>query len=99
MRKKIRDSDIIITHGGIGTIVESLNENKIIIIVPRLKRYNEAIDDHQCEIMDKLSECNVIIPCRSLGSFETIIQELQGINLSPLYIHSLEITDITKRIK
>lgn len=48
--KKIKKSDIIITHAGIGTIIDVLSLNKKLVLFPRLKKYDEAIDDHQIEI-------------------------------------------------
>ncbi len=48
--KKIKESDIIITHAGVGTIIDVLSLNKKLILFPRLKKYGEAIDDHQIEI-------------------------------------------------
>lgn len=47
---QIKKSDIVITHAGVGTIIDVLAQNKKLILFPRLKKYNEAIDDHQIEI-------------------------------------------------
>jgi UDP-N-acetylglucosamine transferase subunit ALG13 len=48
--KEAEKQDIIISHAGIGSIIELLNLNKRIILFPRLKKYGEAIDNHQLEI-------------------------------------------------
>ncbi|MDR1800542.1 MAG: capsular biosynthesis protein CpsG [Lachnospiraceae bacterium] len=50
--KYIRESDLIITHGGTGCIIPALKLEKKVIIVPRLHKYHEQIDDHQMEIMN-----------------------------------------------
>ena len=50
MIKKINWADTIITHAGVGTIIDCLAQNKKIILFPRLKTFNEAVDDHQIEI-------------------------------------------------
>ena len=39
--------DILITHGGAGTMVEAAKRGKRIVAVPRLARYAEHVDDHQ----------------------------------------------------
>ena len=49
-------SSIIISHGGAGTILDILSIGKPLIIVPRLKRYNEIIDDQQIELAEYLSK-------------------------------------------
>lgn len=48
--KDIDDADVIITHGGVGTLVHALKLGKKVIIFPRLKKFNEHLDDHQLDI-------------------------------------------------
>ena len=48
-------SDIVICHGGSGTIIDVLLNEKPLIICPRLSQYHEAIDDHELELAEKLS--------------------------------------------
>ena len=50
----ISQCDILITHGGVGSILTGLNNNKKVIAAPRLKKYNEHQNDHQLEIIEKL---------------------------------------------
>lgn len=51
MNRLIDKSDLIITHGGTGSIVEPLKKGKKIIACPRLKKYGEHVDDHQQELV------------------------------------------------
>lgn len=48
-QKYIDDSDLIITHGGVGTLISAMKKHKKIISFPRLAKYNEHLDDHQLE--------------------------------------------------
>ena len=41
MDKLIKQADLIITHGGVGSIISGLKNNKKIIACPRLKKYKE----------------------------------------------------------
>ncbi len=50
IQKKVSWANIIVTHAGVGTIIDCLKQKKQIILFPRLKRFGEAIDDHQIEI-------------------------------------------------
>jgi UDP-N-acetylglucosamine transferase subunit ALG13 len=43
----VRRADIVITHGGVGSIMVALMNGKRPVVVPRLKRFREAVDDHQ----------------------------------------------------
>ncbi|MDD2376851.1 MAG: glycosyltransferase [Clostridia bacterium] len=59
--KYIQNSEFVITHGGVGSIFDALLKNKKIIAVPRLKKYNEHVDDHQIEICEKLASLGYIV--------------------------------------
>ena len=50
MKNIIKDSDIIITHAGVGTIMECLEMDKEIIVVPRKVENLEHVNNHQEEI-------------------------------------------------
>lgn len=52
----IATSDMIITHGGVSSILKSMNYRKKIIVFPRLYKFNEHLDNHQTEICQKLSD-------------------------------------------
>ena len=47
----IKDADIVISHGGFGTISECLALGKILLVLPREKSLGECLDD-QAEIVD-----------------------------------------------
>jgi UDP-N-acetylglucosamine transferase subunit ALG13 len=52
----IHKARLIVTHGGAGSILDALKAEKPVIIVPRLERYNEIIDDHQLELASELKD-------------------------------------------
>lgn len=54
-------SDIIITHGGAGSIMTALKHNKPTIVVPRLKEFGEHEDNHQLQITRELEKQKKII--------------------------------------
>lgn len=58
---KVRNCDLLITHGGVGTILDGLKYNKKIIAFPRLSKYKEHVNDHQVEIIKEFSECGYIL--------------------------------------
>ena len=49
--KYMKESRFIITHGGVGTILDALKLNKKVIAVARLKLYKEHVNDHQLQII------------------------------------------------
>lgn len=59
--KHIQDAEYIITHGGVGSIVDALKQNKKVIAVPRKKEYKEHTNDHQQQIIHEFSDDRYII--------------------------------------
>lgn len=68
----IKNSRLIITHGGVGSILAALKENKPIIAVPRLSKYGEHIDDHQLEIIKLFSRSGYLLPLYNFDLFKNI---------------------------
>ncbi len=56
MQKNISEARIVITHGGPASFIEPLQIGKIPIVVPRQKRYEEHINDHQLEFCKAVEE-------------------------------------------
>ncbi len=56
----LNSADIIITHGGVGSILNAVKLDKKVIAVPRLKKYNEHVNDHQIQIVETFSKQNYI---------------------------------------
>ena len=48
------ESDVVITHAGVGSAISALTAGKRPILVPRRKRFKEHIDDHQALIASDL---------------------------------------------
>ena len=59
--KCISDCDILITHGGVGTILDGLKKCKKVIAFPRLSKYMEHVNDHQKEIIDEFYRSGYIL--------------------------------------
>lgn len=53
--------DLLITHGGVGSILSGLKYKKKVIAVPRLSKYLEHTNDHQIQIVDNLYEEGYIL--------------------------------------
>lgn len=56
MEKYIKQARIIITHGGPASFIAVLQQNKIPIVIPRQKKYNEHINDHQVSFVKFISQ-------------------------------------------
>lgn len=75
--KYIKECDAVITHGGVGSIINALLNNKKVIAVARQAKYDEHVDDHQFEIVDKLAKDNYILKANSIEEFEECIRVIK----------------------
>ena len=57
----IKKCDVLITHGGVGSIIAGLKNNKKVIAVPRLAKYKEHVNDHQIQIIENFNDHGYII--------------------------------------
>lgn len=55
------EADLIITHGGVGSIISSLEKGKKVIAVPRMHEYGEHVNNHQIEIVKDFNDKGYII--------------------------------------
>src|SRR5690625_1443437 len=61
MQQLYTNARLIISQGGTGSVIKGVKMNKKMIVVPRLKKYREHIDDHQLEITKEFEKKNYII--------------------------------------
>ena len=64
--KKVFDEHLkkasgIISHAGMGTIAMALDNEKPLLVMPRLKKYGEVVNDHQAAIARKFEELGHIL--------------------------------------
>jgi UDP-N-acetylglucosamine transferase subunit ALG13 len=52
----MEEAEVVVCHGGVGSIVCALRAGHVPVTFPRLKRYSEIGDDHQLELTQALAE-------------------------------------------
>ena len=57
-----RAADVVITHSGVGTILQLLGEGLSPVVVPRRRARREHIDDHQLQIWNLLADAGIAHP-------------------------------------
>ena len=59
--EKVKESDIVVSHGASGSIMKALNEGKKVIAVTRLEKYGEHINEHQIQNNEAFSSNNYVL--------------------------------------
>ena len=79
---------------GVGTILEAKRNNKTVIVVPRLKKYNEHVDDHQQQIAYGFSKKEIVLES-DCSNLKSVLDKAQEIRLkeykfnNKVFIHKL----------
>lgn len=90
----INKSDIIISHGGTGSIITSLKAGKKVIAVARLKKFDEVVDDHQLELIQKFSEMGLIIGLNDVSQLEYTMMNMSSTKNNSFVSNTTQIIDI-----
>lgn len=72
--KLIKKCGILITHGGVGSIITGLKNNKKVIAAARLAKFKEHTNDHQLQIIKNFSQEGYIL---SLDNFDELGELLE----------------------
>lgn len=77
--EKLMDkADIVITHGGAGTILTAIKKGKKIIAAPRLAKYKEHHNDHQKQIIEEFAKMGYILELRDFQKLGVMIQKMKN---------------------
>ena len=56
----VRRARAVVSHAGVGSVMTAVAEGKRPLVVPRLRRYGEAVDDHQLPFARRLAEAGLL---------------------------------------
>lgn len=77
IEKLEQKANCIITHGGVGSIIGSIEKGKKVIAVPRLKQYGEHVNDHQLDIVESFDKLGYIIGITDVSQLEKALKRVK----------------------
>ena len=80
----IENSDLIICHGGCGTLLHALRIGKVPVAMPRRKRYGEHVNDHQVQLVNALASEYRVVPAYEPEDLPKAIAEARLRNRQPV---------------
>jgi len=83
--KEMKKADIIVSHGGAGTIISALTQKKPLIIVPRRVAFGEHTDNHQFDLakaMHKRKKAIAVFELKNLSAALTKAKHFSASNKS-----------------
>lgn len=73
--KLMKEARIVITHGGVGSILNALKYNKPVIAAARLSKYKEHTNDHQKQIIGEFVKDGYLIELDDFNKLDEVLKE------------------------
>lgn len=61
LEKRMSEADVVISHSGVGSALTALTAGKCPVLLPRLSRFGEHVDDHQILIGEELARRHLAV--------------------------------------
>lgn len=76
--KLMDEADLVITHGGAGSILTAIKKGKKIIAAARLAKYKEHHNDHQKQIIGEFASRGYILELKDFNKLGAMIQKMKN---------------------
>ena len=73
--KLVKKCSLLITHGGVGSILTGIKYNKPIIAAARLSEYREHTNDHQKQIIKEFVKSGYILELEDFDNLDKLIKQ------------------------
>lgn len=93
----IDKADLVICHAGVGTIISSLNKNKIVIAAARLKKYGEHVNDHQLQILNTFSQNGYILALDNFDNLDKLLLKAKSFKPAKFKSNTLNFIENLKK--
>ncbi len=80
LEKLTKKADLVITHGGVGSIITALKYKKKIIAAARLKKYKEHTNDHQKQIIEEFAKNKQLLELKDFNALGKLLKKAKSLN-------------------
>jgi len=87
-QKLMKSADILITHGGVASIIEGLKNNKKVIAVARKQEYGEHVNNHQEQIIENFESQGYILGLKKLDELNKVLEEAKQLETKQYEINN-----------
>ncbi|RFA15152.1 hypothetical protein B7R21_03725 [Subtercola boreus] len=78
------ESDVVVTHSGVGSIMNLLALGSHVVVIPRRKSRNEHVDDHQEQVARDLGERGLCVVAEAPELTTADLVQASGLSAVPL---------------
>ncbi len=84
LTEHLRAARAVVTHAGVGSVLSALTNGKRPIVVPRMRRLGEAVDDHQLTFARRLHVAGAVLLVEDTALLaDAVAQTLEAAPLQP----------------
>ena len=76
--KLVDKADLIITHGGVGSILNGIKKGKKIIAAARLAKYKEHHNDHQKQIIKEFADQGYLLELKDFYKLDKLLEKAKS---------------------
>jgi beta-1,4-N-acetylglucosaminyltransferase len=74
--RQMESCSAVISHAGMGTIIQAVSIGKPLLAVPRLKKYNEVVNDHQVASAKRFESLGYLLAAYDTDEIQKKLPEL-----------------------
>lgn len=97
LNNHIKSSHLVITHGGTGSIINSLKSHKKVIGIPRDAKFGEHVDNHQYEIIDQFKNSSMIMSITDVKDLRKALIESETFKFKEYHSNSEKFNEAIQR--
>jgi len=76
--KLMSECNLLITHGGVGSILTGLSHDKKVIAAARLSKYKEHVNDHQVQIVEDFANKGYILELKDFSKLGLLLKKVKS---------------------
>ncbi len=89
----LHTADCIVSHAGIGSIATALAHDKPMLVMPRLKRHGEHVNDHQVATAKKYAELGHVLVAYDADEIVPVLSRLSQFRPAPRVVNTVGVAE------
>ena len=90
----LRESNLVISHGGAGTLIHILRVGRVPVVMPRRRQYAEHVDDHQFELVEALQREGRVVAALEARDLRAAVDKARRKNEQPTAPSNRQLIDL-----
>ena len=75
---RIAQAEIVVCHAASGTLADVMSRGHVPVVVPRLRRFGEVVNDHQLDVLQALADVGRVLAVRDVAELPAAIARARG---------------------